>query len=181
MISPNAFHDEKAMSMRTIRHEMLHVRHRQMTLDAIAKWDAAGRTPSLEKWVAKNAKPLHLSGADVVLVQKGARGGQVDTEVLAYVEGFMTEFHLSPPTKAGSSMAFVELLGAVETTKFFTWKQAHEKVKLEAVARLRDDYATLGSAHRQRWKEWVNDGVAKHSADRTGRTEFFAALVTFVK
>lgn len=181
MISPNAFNDEKAMSMRTIRHEMLHVRHRQITLDAVTKWDAAGRRPAFEKWVAKNAKRLRLSDADVALVQKGAHGGQVDTEVLAYVEGFMTEFHLSPPTKAGPSMAFFELLGAVETTKYFTWKQAHAKVKDEALSRLRDYYATLGSAHRQRWKEWVDDGVAKHGADKTGRKEFFAALATFVK
>src|SRR5262245_2720800 len=98
MISPNAFSDEKALSMRTLRHEMLHVRHRQITLDAITKWDAAGRRPAFEKWVPANAKRLHLSAADVALVQKGARGGQVDTEVLAYVEGFMTEFHLAPPT-----------------------------------------------------------------------------------
>jgi hypothetical protein len=181
MISPNAFDDEKAMSMRTIRHEMVHVRHRQITLDAVAKWDAAGRQQTFGKWVAKNAKRLRLSDADVALVQKGALGGQVDTEVLAYVEGFMTEFSLSPPTKEGSRGAFVELLGAVETTKFFTWKQAHEKVKDEAMARLRDYYATLGKAHRQRWKEWVDDGVAQHSADKTGRKEFFAALATFVK
>ena len=125
MISPNAFDDEKAMSMRTIRHEMVHVRHRQITLDAVTKWDAAGRKPALAKWVAKNAKRLRLSAADVALVHTGARGGQVDTEVLAYVEGFMTEFHLSPPTKRGPDMAFFELLGAVETTKFLTWKQAH--------------------------------------------------------
>jgi hypothetical protein len=181
MISPNAFHDEKTMSMRAIRHEMLHVRHRQITLDAITKWDAAGRRPAFEKWVPKNAKHLHLSDADVAVVQKGALGGEVDTEVLAYVEGFMTEFHLSPPTKAGSNMAFFELLGAVETTKFLTWKQAHEKVKDEALSRLRDYYDTLGSAHRQRWKQWVDDGVAKHGADKTGRKEFFAALSTFVK
>ena len=58
--------------MRTIRHEMVHVRHRQITLDAVTKWDAAGRKPAFETWVAKNAKRLKLSDADVVLVQKGA-------------------------------------------------------------------------------------------------------------
>ena len=182
MISPNAFKDEKAMSMRTIRHEMLHVRHRQITLDAVTKWDAAGRKPPFAEWVAKNAKRLKLSDADVALViDKGSRGGQVDTEVLAYVEGFMTEYHLSPATKHGPDMAFVELLGAVETTKFRTWRQAHADVRKEAMARLRDYYATLGTAHRQRWKEWVDVGVAKHGDDKTGRKEFYAALATFVK
>ena len=93
----------------------------------------------------------------------------------------MTEFHLSPPTKRGPDMAFFELLGAVETTKFLTWKQAHADVKKEALARLRDYHATLGSAHQQRWKEWVDEGVAKHGADTTGRKDFYAALATFVK
>ena len=181
MISPGAFTDDKAMSMRTIRHEMLHVRHRQMTLAAVTKWDAAGRRPAFETWVSRNAARLRLSEADVVLVQKGARDGQVDTEVLAYVEGFMTEFHLSAPTKAGTMMAFFELLGAVETKKFFTWKQADAKVKEEALSRLRDYHGTLDRAHRQRWKEWVDEGVAKHGSDTTGRKEFYAALATFVK
>ena len=54
-------------------------------------------------------------------------------------------------------------------------------MKDEALSRLRDYHATLGSAHRQRWKKWVDDGVAKHGADKTGRKGFFAALATFVK
>ena len=117
MISPGAFADDKAMSMRTIRHEMLHVRHRQITLAAATKWDADGRKKPFGTWVAKHAKRLKLSAADVILVQQGAQGGQVNTEVLSYVEGFMTELHLSPPTKAGTLMAFFELLGAASNVE----------------------------------------------------------------
>ena len=168
-ISPNAFADDKALSMRTIRHEMLHVRHRQLTLAAATKWDADGRKKPFGAWVAKHAKQLKLSAADVILVQRGAQGGQVDTEVLSYVEGFMTEFHLSPPTKAGTLMAFVELLGAASTSKYPTmWLQAHDTVKDEALARLRDYYATLGSAHRRLWKEWVDEGVDKYRRRHDG-------------
>jgi hypothetical protein len=53
-------------------------------------------------------------------------------------------------------------------------------VKDEALSRLRDYYGTLGSAHRKLWKAWVDEGVAKHGADTTGRKAFFAALATFV-
>jgi hypothetical protein len=180
-VSPSAFKDEKAMSMTTIRHEMLHARHRQMTMKAVTKWHNAGRKQGFEDWVAKQAKRLGLSDADVVLVQKGSRGGQVNTEVLAYVEGFMTQYHLSQPTRAGTAMAFFELLGAVETKKFLTWQQADPKVRDEAMARLKGYYATLGTAHQDRWKEWVADGVAKYGGDKTGRKEFFAALAAFVK
>ena len=180
-ISPNAFADDKALSMRTIRHEMLHVRHRQLTLRAATKWDADGRKKPFGAWVAKHARQLKLSAADVILVQRGARGGQVDTEVLSYVEGFMTEFHLAPATKAGTLMALVELLGAASTSKYPTmWLQAHDTVKAEAMARLRDYYATLGSAHRRLWKGWVAENADTYRADTTGRKEFFGALATFV-
>ena len=116
----------------------------------------------------------------MVLVQKGAQGGQVNTEVLAYVEGFMTEYHLTKPTKDGTAMAFFELLGAVETKKYLTWRQADQKVRDEALARLKGYWATLGPQHQERWKEWVANGVANHGADTTGRKEFFAALAAFV-
>jgi hypothetical protein len=180
-ISPRAFNDDKSLSLRTIRHEMLHARHRQMTLAAVAAWHKAKRPKPFGEWVGKNAKRLKLSDADVVLVQKGAEGGHINTEVLAYVEGFMTEFHLTKPTKAGTEMAFVELLGAVETTKFFTWKNADQKVRDEALARLKGYWATLGAQHQERWKEWVANGVAKNATNKDGRKEFFAALATFVK
>jgi hypothetical protein len=181
MVSPSAFKDDKELSMRTIRHEMVHAHHHVMTLDAIKRWDAAGRKPGFEAWVDKHAKDLHLSDVDLVMVKKVAVGGEVDTEVLGYVEGFMTEFHLAPATKAGSGAAFFELLGAVETSKYRTWQQANDKVKKEALARLQDYYGTLDAAHRKHWKDWVDDGVAKSGSDKTGRKEFYAALATFVK
>ena len=168
-ISPNTFADDKALSMRTIRHEMLHVRHRQLTLRAATKWDADGRKKPFGAWVAKHAKQLKLSAADVILVQRGAQGGQVDTEVLSYVEGFMTEFHLAPATKAGTLMALVELLGAASTSKYPTmWLQAHDTVKAEAMSRLRDYHATLGGAHRRLWKRWVDEGVDKYRRRHDG-------------
>jgi hypothetical protein len=179
-ISPGAFNDEKSLSLRTIRHEMLHVRHRQLTLAAIAEWHKAKRPDGFGKWVGKNAKRLKLSAADVVLVQQGAKGGQINTEVLAYVEGFMTEYHLTKPTKDGTAMAFFELLGAVETKKFLTWQGADQKVRDEATSRLKGYWSTLGPKHQERWKEWVVDGVAKSRADTTGRKEFFDALAVFV-
>ena len=77
-------------------------------------------------------------------------------------------------------MAFFELLGAVETKKYLTWRQADQQVRDEALARLKGYWATLGPQHQERWKEWVANGVANHGADKTGRKEFFAALAAFV-
>ena len=37
-IGVGAFNADKAMSMRTIRHEMVHARHKVKQLDAITKW-----------------------------------------------------------------------------------------------------------------------------------------------
>jgi hypothetical protein len=49
------------------------------------------------------------------------------------------------------------------------------------MSRLQTYHGTLGAAHRDRWKAWVDDGVARSSADKTGRKEFYAELATFVR
>ena len=43
ILSPNALHAEKALSLRSIRHEMVHVRHKLKVLDVLRTWRASGR------------------------------------------------------------------------------------------------------------------------------------------
>ena len=139
------------------------------------------RKGSLATWVTNNAKKLGLSAADVVLIDKGTRGGVADTELLAYAEGFMTEYHLVPATKAGAQMAFFELLGMVETHKVNPWADSEPAVRTEAMARLKTYHATLDPAHRDRWRDWLADERNKQVKNQPGRTEFLDALATFVK
>ena len=103
-----------------------------------------------------------------------------NTEVLAYVEGFMTDFHRRPATAAQAGPAFFELLGAVETRKLYTWAQADPAVQVEALTRLREYRGTLDIDHQRLWKEWLDKELAKAANDKAGRQDFLARLTAFV-
>jgi hypothetical protein len=121
-----------------------------------------------------------MSALDVALLGKGAKNAVANTEVLAYVEGFTTDFHRRQATKDDAGPAFFELLGVVETRKIYTWKQADEAVRVEALARLRQYHATLNVNHQRLWKQWLDNQLPKAANDTTGRKEFLSRLTTFV-
>ena len=92
-----------------------------------------------------------------------------NTEVLAYVEGFTTDFHRRPAIAAEAGPAFFELLGAFETRKLFSWAQADPAVQVEALTRLREYHATPGIDHQRLWKQWLDKelGESRRRQDRT--------------
>jgi hypothetical protein len=132
-----------------LRHEMLHARHHEQALDAQAK---------------KGHKP---SAVDKVLIDEIAAGGSANTEVLAYVEGFMTEFHLlDPAPKDPRHPVYVELLGVLETRRLWPWKSAQPAVRDEALGRLREYYLhTLDASHQAAFADWVAAQVAQADKD----------------
>ena len=105
---------------------------------------------------------------------------KANTELLAYVEGFMTDFHRRPATAAQAGPSFFELLGAVETDKLYTWAQADPAVQEEALTRLKEYRATLDPDHQQLWKEWLDKNRASAKNDKTGRKDFLNRLAAFV-
>jgi hypothetical protein len=135
----SSFDGDRAIALGVLRHEMLHARHHEQTLDAQAK---------------KGHKP---SAVDKVLIDETAAGGSVNTEVLAYVEGFMTMFHLlDPAPKDSRHPAYVELLGVLETRRLWPWKSANPAIRDEALGRLREYYLhTLDASHQAAFAGWV--------------------------
>jgi len=62
---------------------------------------------------------------DKILVGDVTQGrGTANTELLAYVEGFMTAFHLIDPPPGPRHAVFIELLGALDTGSVDTWRGA---------------------------------------------------------
>jgi hypothetical protein len=184
ILSPHALAAEKALSLHTARHEMVHAAHMAKVLEAVKAWQsspARGR-PGFDEWLTQQAKKKRdpMSALDVALIKKGAKDGQADTEVLAYVEGFTTDFHRRPATAAGAGSAFFELLGVVETRKLYTWAQADPAVKAEALTRLQEYHAKLDIDHQRVWKEWLDKQVANAAHDKTGRKDFLTKLTAFV-
>ena len=133
------FKDDKVDTLRVLRHEMLHAHHHEQAIDSL-----------------KGGKALPQTDVDKAVVRDIKLGGSANTEVLAYVEGFMTAFHLKDPPPGPKDMVFVDLLGALETTKVDTWRNAHESVRDEALGRLHEYYCnTLDAAHRAAFDAWV--------------------------
>jgi hypothetical protein len=145
----SSFDGDRAIALGVLRHEMLHAHHHEQTLDAQAK---------------KARKP---SAVDKILTGEIAAGGSANTEVLAYVEGFMTMYHLlDPPPKDPIHPAYVELLGVLETRLVFPWKSAQPAIRDEALGRLREYYLhTLDAAHQGAFSDWVKAQAAQADKD----------------
>jgi hypothetical protein len=174
---------DKASSLPTVRHEMVHARHKQKVLEAVKVWQglpARGR-PSLREWLTKQTRKRTgpMSALDAVLIGKGVQDLGVNTEILAYVEGFVNSFHRRGPTLADAGPAFFELLGAVQTDRFDTWKQADPTVQAEALTRLREYHATLDLPHQRWWRQWLDGQLARVGKDRY-RKDFLSRLGAFV-
>jgi hypothetical protein len=184
ILSPRALSPDKALSLRSARHEMVHARHKTKVLEGVKAWQSSPgrRQPGFDEWLKQQAtkKTNPISALDVALIGSGAKNGAANTKVLAYVEGFMTDFHRRLATAAQTGPAFFELLGAVETRKLYTWAQADPAVQVEALARLREYRDTLDIDHQWLWREWLDKELAKAANDKTGRKDFLARLTAFV-
>ena len=141
-----SFSADKAMTLAVLRHEMLHAHHHEQALDAL------------------KGKPK--SAVDKVLVREITQGGASNTELLAYIEGFMTAFHLIDPAPGTRHAVFLELLGALDTSKIDPWAGADESVRDEALGRLHEYYCnTLDAAHRAAFDAWVAEQEAQIAKD----------------
>jgi hypothetical protein len=184
----SAFVEDKARSLGVLRHEMTHAHHHQALLELVASWrstlgPAASDKPkahapapgdAFESWLKASAKRLKLSGADVALALETERH-QVTykTELLAYVEEFMTAFGLIQPVPTTHDPIFAQLLGALESGR---WAGADDDVRKTAEARLDAYYCTvLKPAERNVFDDWVAEQAAKTGTESM-RDSFVAML-----
>jgi len=137
-VAPTAFvADNKAFALATVRHEIEHGAHRQMAVDWMQKWRAAGApgpgaaispdTP-FRSWLGSQ----QISVADRQLIGELADGEVKNTEVLAHLEGFITAFPHQDLKKVQAERAVYDQLRGVAAN----WKPAHDTVKAEAVRRI---------------------------------------------
>src|SRR5262249_31400422 len=140
--------EDKARSLGVLRHEMAHAHHHHALLGLVARWrstvkpatskkpeaHALGPADAFESWLKASAKKLGLSRADVALALETERHSATSkTEVLAYVEEFMTAFGLIQPAPTTHDPIFAQLLGALDNGR---WAGAEDDVRKEAEARL---------------------------------------------
>jgi hypothetical protein len=183
-----SFVDDKARSLGVLRHEMAHAHHHQALLDAVARWrstvkpatskksDARAPAPAdaFETWLKASAKKLGLSRADLALALETERHKETyKTEVLSYVEEFMTAYGLIQPTPTTHDPIFAQLLGALDSGR---WAGAEDDVRKAAEARLDAYYCNvMNTAQRKVFDDWVAEQASKTGTEST-RDSFVAML-----
>jgi hypothetical protein len=167
---------------------MTHAHHHQALLALVSSWRSTlkpaasdkpqAHTPApadaFESWLSANAKKLSLSGADVALaIETEQHRVTHKTEVLAYVEEFMTAFGLIHPAPDTHDPIFAQLLGALQGGR---WAGADEDVRKAAGVRLDAYYCNvMGSGQRKVFDDWVAEQAAKTSTESM-RDSFIAML-----
>jgi hypothetical protein len=184
----STFVEDKARSLGVLRHEMTHAHHHHALGELVASWrstlkPAASDKPqahapapgdAFESWLKASAKKLRLSGADVALALETERHQVTHkTEVLAYVEEFMTAFGLIQPAATTHDPIFSQLLGALESGR---WAGAEDDVRKAAGARLDAYYCNvLKPVQRKVFDDWVAEQAAKTGTESM-RDSFVAML-----
>ncbi len=123
ILGPLALDADKGLSLRTIRHEMVHARHKVKVLEAVKAWQTASGKAGLGDWLKQQVAKKKMSDLDLALISKGAQDAASNTEVLGYVEGFTNDYHRRAATMAAAQMSFFELLGIVITEKVYPWAE----------------------------------------------------------
>jgi hypothetical protein len=189
MLGPVAFQQGKDGALGTLRHEMKHAEHFQLMIDWLAKWrddvkksgapkldDAAART-RYDTWIDRH-KGLGKVERALLVEERGPE--HHNTELLAYVEGFINIWHLrqDPPNlRVGYDYppALYQLRRAGEE-----YLDADSDVKAAAMDRLRDYFTTvLNPKERAALKAWLTflADNAREQAKNPAADEVSAAKV----
>ena len=102
ILGPVALSEDKGLSLRTIRHEMVHARHKVKVLEAVRTWQATPGKAGLDDWLKQQVATKTMSDLDLALISKGAQDAASNTEVLGYVEGFTNDYHRRAATMAAA-------------------------------------------------------------------------------
>jgi hypothetical protein len=133
MLGPLAFDPgNKAAAIGVLRHELEHGLHDRLAANLLERWrgDAAAEKTPFAAWLEKQS----LSAVELALVRERLPGGNVNTEALAHLEGFMAGFAVeAPDVKEGSHRVYENELKQAAPY----WASAEKAVQSEFVARLK--------------------------------------------
>lgn len=166
----SSFSEDKAMALNILRHEMTHARHHDLSLTSLREWQRTGAKGTLDEWLKSQKR---FSAVDKALIQEDeAPPAKARTELLAYIEGFMTGFQLLDPPAPPEHKIFLELLGVLDGSSVLPWANAGSIVQDEAMARLTRFYCdVLDARHRQAFDAWVDEQRKKVALDEAGGAE----------
>ena len=165
VLTRSAFRADKEQSLGILRHEMIHADHDADDALAFAGAPKAARS-------AAAGTPRGRRGSKPPEGPKRTSDG--NSEVLGYVEGFMTMFPLARPAPTDlSHPAFVELLGVLDTGGgVHPWAEADASIRAQALGRLQECYChAMDDPHRASFDGWVGLKSAQVQQDQLASGE----------
>lgn len=194
LIGPIPFNQNKTTAVSTLRHEMMHAENNRSTINLLEKWQKQNKEkirPSeaeskFKLWLTSQKKSIPQLELD--LANESAQGGRKNSELLGYVEGFMTSFHLERVLKDDeilkgevSSVALLELRTAGDW-----WFGATQSVQSEALGRIQQYFCdVLDQPRRDVFDKWVTRKLEKATSagsesDKQTRVAL-APIIPFLK
>jgi hypothetical protein len=169
-------------TQQTLVHEAAHATHASRANELLGEYARSSMSMSFEEWLKVELAKKRITQIDFELARESARGGSGVTELLSYVEGFVSGYHLLPADL--DSLVLFEELNTMED-EFLSVarlsgysRDSLEAVTAQIVERLRSYYQTAMDAdHRRRFDEYVSSRLAAASEDST-RT-LYKALASF--
>jgi hypothetical protein len=96
ILGPKAFAHDEAYALGAVRHEMEHARHMELSIEWLLKWREAGTKSAFSSWIAEQAKLGKIPAEVLPLIRVEHDSARGDTELLAYLEGFVTTVQYLP-------------------------------------------------------------------------------------
>jgi len=187
LMGPPAFTQNKTTALSTLRHEMMHAENNRSTINLLEKWQrqnkgkvsASDAETKFKLWLSSQKSTPEF---ELDLATESAEGGKRNSELLGYVEGFMTSFHLEPILKddeilkgEGKSNALLELRTAGDS-----WTNARVSVQSEALGRIKQYFCSMLDEKRQDvFDKWVTRKIEQATSTEKvseGDKQYRAAL-----
>jgi hypothetical protein len=96
ILGPKAFAHDEAYALGTVRHEMEHARHMELSIEWLQKWRDDGAKKAFSIYIAEQAKGGKIAADVLPLIRVEHDSERGDTELLAYLEGFVTTLQFLP-------------------------------------------------------------------------------------
>jgi hypothetical protein len=160
ILGPKAFGHDEAYALGTVRHEMEHARHFELSIEWLRKWRDDGAKKAFSIYIAEQAKSGKIPPEVLPLIRVEHDSERGDTELLAYLEGFVTTLQFLPDkpdmaliTKSSYPHAISQLqrLGSPSNAG---WS---EKVRTQGLDRIRELCCNgLNESGRHKLVAWLD-------------------------
>jgi hypothetical protein len=160
IMGPQAFQHDESYALGSLRHEMEHARHMELSIQYMLKWRDDGAKKAFSQWVAEQQKRGRIPPEVAPLIRVEHDSARGDTELLAYLEGFVTTVQYLPDKpgfdvmKSGQFPHAIAQLQSLGSPKNAGWA---DKVRSSGLNRVHEVCCKgLDEAGRKKLLAWLD-------------------------